>query len=278
MKRQIIEIDENRCNGCGNCITGCHEGALQLIDGKARLISDLFCDGLGACIGTCPVDAIKIIEREAEPYSEAKVMEQMASKGSNTIKAHLEHLFEHGEMEYFKQGVEYIMKNDLKINFNPSDIANKNAAHGGFHGGCPSANVKEIKRGDTPKTGFVPSQLANWPIQLSLINPEAPYLENADLLISADCAPFSYGSFHDKFIKNKIVIMFCPKLDTDKITGYIDKLAHIFKNKKINSVSVVRMEVPCCGGTVHIVQEAIKKANVLIPIKEYTVSIEGELI
>jgi len=275
MKRQIIKIDEDKCNGCGACITGCHEGALQLIDGKARLISDLFCDGLGACIGTCPQDAITIEEREAEPYDELLVMDQIAIKGIATVKAHLKHLKDHGEMTFYNQGLEYLKNKGYDMQ-QFKDQEEKMAC------GCPSTHAKTIERpttrqeDDSTRTETV-SQLRQWPVQLKLLNPSASYFDNADLLISADCVPYAYSDFHRRFLKGRVLITFCPKLDGEP-ERYIEKLAQIFTGHTIKSVTIVRMEVPCCGGTEMIVQKALEQAGKLHFVKVNIISIDGQII
>ena len=270
MKRRIIKIDEDKCTGCGECIPDCPEGALQIIDGKARLISDLFCDGLGACIKKCPENAMTIEEREAEEYNEQKVMVNIAKGGANVIKAHLKHLKEHGEDKLFNEAIKYLKDNNLEV---PNMEENKPC-------GCPGSMQRDMRNklnNNNNDNIHMSSELTNWPIQLKLINQNAPYLDNIDLLISADCVPFTYANFHSKFLKGKVLMMLCPKLDSD-IDSYIEKLANIFKTKNINSITIVRMEVPCCGGVEMIVQEALKKANKNIIIKEYTISIDGEII
>lgn len=269
MKRRIIKIDEDKCTGCGECIPDCPEGALQIIDGKARLISDLFCDGLGACIKKCPENAMTIEEREAEEYNEQKVMVNIAKGGANVIKAHLKHLKEHGEDKLFNEAIKYLKDNNLEV---PNTEENKPC-------GCPGSMQRDMRnklKSENNNT-HMNSELENWPIQLKLINQNAPYLDNIDLLISADCVPFTYANFHSKFLKGKVLMMLCPKLDSD-IDLYIEKLANIFKTKNIKSITIVRMEVPCCGGVEMIVEEALKKANKNIIIKEYTISIDGEII
>lgn len=272
MKRQIIKIDEERCNGCGNCIPGCPEGALQIIDGKARLVSDLFCDGLGACLGDCPQKAISVEEREAEKYDESLVMENIIKAGSNTIKAHLKHLKDHNQKEYLQQAVAILLKRGIPIpHFDEESCPS---------GGCPSTRSQKIERKDHESTAFkddISSHLTTWPVQLHLINPQADFLEKADLLIAADCVPFAYNNFHTKFLKRRVPIMLCPKLDSH-IDKYIDKLAVIFKERNTNSVNIVRMEVPCCGGIEHIVQKALEKAKKFMMIKVNVISIKGEII
>jgi len=301
MKRQIIQIDEDKCTGCGQCIPGCPEGALQIIDGKARLINDLFCDGLGACIGTCPEGAIEIEEREAEPYNERKVMENIITQGPNVIKAHLRHLKEHNEMELYNIAINVLKEKGIEVpklepNAHTSGgqpAHNSNSAqgtHGGFshehhgHGGCPGAAMMDFRKrqaGTVPQAAqgnvAVGSQLRQWPVQLQLLNPHAPYFQNAELLVAADCVPFAYANFHQRFLKGKIMITFCPKLDKT-IDQYIDKLSVIFRDNHIKSVSVVHMEVPCCSGTLVIIQRAMERAKKIIPIKDYTISISGEII
>lgn len=268
MKRDIITIDENICNGCGECITGCPEGALQVIDGKARLVSDILCDGLGACIGNCPVGAITIEQREADPYSEYKTMENIIKGGDNLVKAHLQHLKDHGQKEYLDQAVEYLEQRNLFI----PDLDKQTQCN------CPSAMSKTISREKSScETVDITPQLNNWPIQLMLMNQDAPYFENADLLISADCAPFSYPNFQQRFLKDKILIMFCPKLDKT-VDAYVEKLAYIFKTKNIQSITIVHMEVPCCSGIEIIIKKALEKAQKVITLKDYTISISGEII
>lgn len=272
MKRKIIKIDEEKCNGCGQCIPDCPEGALQLIDGKARLVSDLFCDGLGACIKTCPQGAMSTEEREAEPYDEYKVMENVVKGGANVIKAHLEHLKEHGEDKLHEQAIDFLRKNSYEI---PETTEEKLSC------GCPGTMQKDLSKerkiSQKPQAVNTQSELNNWPIQLKLINPNAPYLKNADLVIAADCTAFSYPNFHQKFLRNKVLIMLCPKLDSDLVV-YVEKLANILEKQDINSITLVHMEVPCCGGVEMIIKEAMQKSGKNIMVKDYTVSINGELV
>jgi ferredoxin len=273
MKRNIININEKKCNGCGQCVPNCPEGAIQIIDGKARLISDIFCDGLGACIGHCPEGAILIEEREAEEYNEKKVMANIVKQGINTIKAHLKHLKGHGEMKLFNEAIDYLKENNLDI----PTFEESNSNHE-----CPGSKMRNIgkEKGTSNQSDSnvkLQSELKQWPIQLQLLNPNAPYFDNADLVIAADCVPFTYPDFHRKFLKNKILIIFCPKLDK-VIESYIEKLAAIFTINKINSITIVHMEVPCCSGTNVVVQKALEKAQKNIFVKEYTISLDGEII
>ena len=270
MKRSIIKIDEDKCTGCGHCIPGCPEGALQVIDGKARLVSDLFCDGLGACIKECPHGAMTVEEREAEEYDEYKVMENVVKGGPNVVKAHLKHLKDHNQKEFLQQAVNFLKENNMEV----PNYEEKLAC------GCPGTMTKKIERStgnNEAQNVKLKSELGNWPVQLQLLNPNAPYLKNADLLISADCVPFAYANFHQKFLKNKVLVTFCPKLDKT-LDQYVEKLAEIFKTQDVNSITIVHMEVPCCSGIEIVVKKALEIAQKNIIIKDYTVSIDGELV
>lgn len=272
MKRDIIKINEEKCSGCGACMIGCPEGALQVIDGKARLVSDLFCDGLGACIGDCPEDAIEIESREAEPYDEKKVMEHVVKGGTNVIKAHLKHLKEHGQTQYLNEAIEFLKDNDIEV----PDYEEETP----LACGCPGSmeqNIEHTREESRKEAQIYAAELKNWPVQLQLLNPDAPYFKNADLLIAADCAPFAYANFHQRFLKNKVLIILCPKLDK-VIDQYVDKLAEIFEKQDIKSISIVHMEVPCCSGIEVLVRRALEKAEKNIMVKDYTISIGGEII
>ncbi len=274
MKRDIIRIDENLCNGCGRCIPGCPEGALQIIDNKARLVSDLFCDGLGACIGTCPQGAIAVESREAVPYDERRVMENIVRQGANTILAHLRHLDDHGEQGYLAQAVAFLQERGLPV----PDFRDR-----GDRCGCPGTAARELRHDDRPETAGEgptaepPSRLGNWPVQLQLLNPQASVFDGADLLVAADCVPFAFAGFHERFLKNRVPIVFCPKLDR-VIDQYVAKLAEIFRLHPIRSIAIVRMEVPCCGGVKVVVQRALEAAGKEIPLRETTISLEGGIL
>lgn len=285
MKRTIINIDEDLCNGCGLCVESCHEGALQMIDGKARIISDLYCDGLGACIAECPVDAITLEEREAEPYDEIKVMEQIAPKGEATIIAHLNHLIDHNQYEYVKQGINYVKENNLDVdlsklkNFNSEEKDMEDTTNN--EGGCPGAKMMSFNKQDSENsvstTSPQSSELKQWPVQLHLVNPQAPYFQNADVLLAADCVAFASGEFHSKFLKGKSLAIACPKLDTG-MDVYVEKLASMIDNANINTLTVMIMEVPCCGGLLQIAKQAAAKASRKIPIKKIIIGIKGDVI
>ncbi|MEI6631138.1 MAG: 4Fe-4S binding protein [bacterium] len=271
-KRKIIKIEEAKCNACGLCIPNCPEGAIQIIDGKARLISDLFCDGLGACLGHCPEGAISTEEREAEPYDEIKVMDNIVKQGPNVIAAHLKHLLEHNEKIYLSQAKEYLKDKGIAIGVEQNKQT-KNCA-------CPGLKVIDLKVNaqalDATSLKEIEPQLKNWPVQLMLVPEGAPYFKGADLLIAADCAPFSYPAFHSRLLKGKILLIGCPKLDDADY--YQQKLTGIIKNNELKSITCVHMEVPCCFGLVKIVQEALRLSGKDIPLKEITVGIKGELV
>jgi len=275
MKRKMIQIDEKKCNGCGDCVPNCPEGTLQIIDGKARLVSDLFCDGLGACIGHCPQGAIAITEREAEPYDERKVMQNIIAAGPNTIRAHLQHLEEHGEDQFHNQAIEILHAEGIEI---PLSETPANPCQGGQ---CPGSATQSFPHSGSshpaPPVSQQNSQLSQWPVQLKLLNPSASYFDKADLLICADCVPFAYANFHERFVKGRIVITFCPKLD-QTIEQYIRKLASIVEIHEINSITIVRMELPCCGGIEIIVQRALELAGKSKMVKVSIISIQGEIL
>ena len=256
MKRKIVSIDEARCNGCGLCVSACHEGAIQLIDGKAKLISDSYCDGLGDCLPACPVDAIQIVEREAADYDEAAVAaRQAAAKGhaAPTSPVHLQ-----------------------------SEPLQSSPSKPPLPCGCPGMLAKAMApkpaaaapAPDAPAATPV-AQLGNWPVQIKLVNPRAPYLQNAALLIAADCTAFAYADIHRKFMRNKVTLIGCPKLDEG---DYAEKLTAILQANDIKSVTVLRMEVPCCGGIAAAVQRALQASGKMIPWQVVTISTEGQIL
>ena len=279
MKRTIIKIDEALCNGCEACVQGCHEGALQMIDGKARMVSELFCDGLGACIGDCPVGAITLEEREAEPYDEIATIQRMIPKGERTIIAHLKHLKEHGETDYLKQGVGYLRANGIQIDFaqvhnhGGAGCASKAAAPAPQqHSACPGSREMSFGAPKPAASGFTmatasssASQLRQWPVQLHLLNPEAAYFRSADVVLAADCVAFSFADFHNRFLAGKTLAIACPKLDTNK-EAYVEKLKAMITNSHINTLTVIIMEVPCCGGLLGLAQKAVSEARRKIPV------------
>ncbi len=241
MKRNIIEIKEELCNGCGLCVTACHEGAIELIDGKARLISDEYCDGLGDCLPECPTGAILMTQREALPYDEELVMARIEAKKVPPMTC-----------------------------------------------GCPGMEAKPLHRNrkiddesatkqhKQPDHHAVPSELMQWPVQLKLVHSQAPYLAGADLLIAADCTAYAYGNFHRDFMKDKVTLIGCPKLDDNQY--YTEKLTEIFHHNQPKSITVVRMQVPCCSGIVASVRKAMLDSKTIVPYGEVTISSDGQII
>lgn len=277
-KRNIINIDEEKCNGCGLCIPNCPEGAIQLIDGKARLISDLFCDGLGACLGHCPQGAITIEKREAEDYDERKVMANIVKQGENVIKAHLLHLKEHNQKEYLNAALEYLKEKNIKVNLEREDLMHKE-----HMSGCPGSKMfdfregnKEVKEGAAANVK-VASQLRQWPIQLHLISPTAPYYQGQDVVLSADCVAYALGGFHSDYLKGKSLAIACPKLDEGQDV-YVEKIKSWLEDAKINTLTVMIMQVPCCMGLLELAKEALSKSKRKVPIKYIVVSIQGDIL
>jgi len=231
--RNIVKIDEEKCNGCGQCVDACAEGAIEIINGKAKIVSEIYCDGLGACIGHCPQDAITIEKREAEEFDE---------------KATKTHLVE------------------------------KQIAHSQTDFVCPGTMAKQLReKGESSNSDAVAvrSQLSHWPVQLKLVPPQAPYFANADLLLVADCVPFAMDDFHNKFLKEHSIAVGCPKLDNPDF--YIEKLAQILKANKLNSLTVIHMEVPCCFGLTHIARQATAQSGMKMTFEDVTVDLHGNV-
>jgi len=259
MLRKIIEIDESKCDGCGDCIPSCAEGALAVVNGKVKLVRDLLCDGLGACLGTCEKGALKIIERESEAFDHAAVESHLATRarhGPGMLRA---------------------------LPAEPSS------------GGCPGTRPVTLAPAQTPaaprrglavvqaegpalpsRPAVGGSQLSQWPVQLHLVSPGAPYFQDADLLVAADCVPFAYARFHEDFLAGKRLVVGCPKLDDNQ--AYIGKLAQILSRGTIRSVTVVKMVVPCCGGIAMAARQALALSGKEIPYREITVGIEGGVL
>lgn len=242
MIRRIINIDEEKCNGCGACAAACHEGAIGMVNGKAKLMRDDYCDGLGDCLPTCPTGAITFVEREAAAYDEAAVLANKAKEKSSTS-------------------------------------CHSHAGDSTLPCGCPGSNSKSIKREEScqiPESFSLPSsRLSQWPVQIKLAPVNAPYFNGAKLLIAADCTAYAYGNFHEDFIKGKITLVGCPKLDS---VDYSHKLTEIIANNEIKSVTVVRMEVPCCGGIEQAVIKALKNSGKFIPWQVVTISTDGRIL
>jgi ferredoxin len=276
MKRKIIDIDQEKCTGCGNCIPNCPEGAIQMIDGKARLVSDLFCDGLGACLGTCPEGAITIEEREAEPYDEKRVMANIVRQGENTIRAHLKHLRDHNEQDYLRQALEYLDEQGIDGETEKREDTMERKQFSG----CPGSRAMALDKKETStqtSTGPSPSELSHWPIQMHLISPRASHYQGADLLLAADCVAFAAGGFHRDFLAGKALAIACPKLDEGQEI-YRDKLKALIDEARINTLTVVMMQVPCCGGLLRLAQQAASECERKVPIKAIVVSLQGEVL
>jgi NAD-dependent dihydropyrimidine dehydrogenase PreA subunit len=237
MKRDIIKIDEELCDGCGLCVPNCHEGAIKIINGKAKLVSEVLCDGLGACLGHCPQGAITIESREAEPFDEVAVN--------------------------MKQGHSHPHSHSHPV-----------------EGGCPGSSERVISRSEADRVSEFkdqPSELRHWPVQLHLINPNAPFLKEADLLFAADCVAFTSGNFHNKYLKGRSLAIACPKLDQGTDV-YIGKLTAMIDNARINTITVIMMEVPCCGGLLHMVKTALERASRKVPVKQIIISLSGQVL
>ncbi len=229
MIRKIIKLDEEKCIGCGLCADACHEGAIEMVDGKAKLTREDYCDGLGDCLPACPTNAITFEEREAPAYDEAAVAAAKQKKAGGTLPC-----------------------------------------------GCPGTNAKAIRREIVqPTAAPVSSQLMQWPVQIKLVPVSAPYFDDANLLVAADCTAFAYGDFHNAFIRNHITLIGCPKLDEG---DYAEKLTAIIANNRIKSVTIVRMEVPCCGGIEHAVKRALQASGKFIPWRVVTISTDGRIL
>lgn len=246
MKRKIIQIDEEKCNGCGACANACHEGAIEMVDGKAKLTRDDYCDGFGDCLPSCPTGAITFVEREAAAYDEEAVIKNKQAKMQEKMKA--------GGM----------------------------SLGGGHHAGCPGHKAMMIKHEaekEEENTNSIPtkniSRLGQWPCQIKLVSPTAPYFDGAKLLVAADCTAYAYANMHEDFMKGKITIVGCPKLDS---VDYSEKLTDIIANNDIKSVTVVRMEVPCCGGMENAVKNALQNSGKFIPWQVVTISLDGKIL
>jgi len=281
MKREIVLIDEEKCDGCGLCIPGCPEGALQVIDGKARLVSDLLCDGLGACVGDCPLGAITVEEREAEPYDERKVMALMVPQGANTLKAHLAHLKDHGQTEYYNQAVEWLKENGMEIPKEAPPIPAHEGSHEGHGGGgCPGSRATAFAREDQAAEslqGKRPSQLTHWPVQMHLLNPASPHFQRSDFLLAADCVAFALGDFHKEYLKGKTLGIACPKLDEGQ-ESYAEKLKILVEGAQINTLTVMIMQVPCCRGLLSLAQRGAAQAQRKVPVKCVVVGLQGQIL
>jgi len=278
MKRNIVRIDENLCNGCGQCVTACAEGAIQLIDGKARLVSEIYCDGLGACLGECPQGAITIEEREASAFDEKAVAQHLAVQKpaverpggphthAATAPAESQKPATTGFHAPMGSGCPGTQARVLKSNARPAG-----ATVAGGSGASPAAAACCSGSASGPR----PSALAQWPIQLHLVSPQAPYFADCDLLVAADCVAFAMGDFHERLLEGHSVAIACPKLDN--AGPYVDKLAAIFSHNNIRHLTVAIMEVPCCRGLEMMVNQALKKSGKDIPLTLKVISLDGQV-
>ncbi len=277
-RRKIIRIDEEKCDGCGDCIPNCPEGAIQLIDGKARLVGELLCDGLGACLGHCPQGAITVEEREAEAYDEAQVMANVVKQGPAVVEAHLQHLRNHQEHEHLRTAMNYLKKSAPAIPL--LDPLSKPPPHGHAGGGCPGSRAVSFQprpAAAATAEGQRPSELRHWPIQLHLLNPAAPHYQKSDLLLAADCAPFALAEFHRDFLRGKTLAIACPKLDEGQDI-YLQKLTALVDAARINTLTVMIMQVPCCQGLLRLAQSAVAQAQRKVPIRLVIVSLQGDIL
>jgi NAD-dependent dihydropyrimidine dehydrogenase PreA subunit len=277
VRRKIIRIDEAKCDGCGHCLPNCPEGAIQLIEGKARLVSDLMCDGLGACLGHCPRGAITVEEREAAAYDERQVMPNVVQQGRGVIQAHVKHLRDHNQAEYLRQALDYLREHKIEWEAPPRPIPSLPPAH---RGGCPGSQAMSFeprKAAPQDTAGRRASQLRHWPVQLHLINPLAPHFRGSDLLLAADCVPFALADFHRDFLAGKTLAIACPKLDAGQEV-YVEKLAALVDQAQINTLTVMIMQVPCCSGLLRLAQTAGARAQRQVPIKSIVVSLQGDIL
>lgn len=258
--RKIIQIDEDLCNGCGNCVISCAEGAIQIIDGKAKVVKDKYCDGLGACLGECPENALKIIEREADEFDEKAVEE------------YLKELEKQREEASDSKKSENLACGCPSTHLKTFPVLN---SQGISPGSCADAN-KPTGLAYANSSSGTQSTLGHWPVQIRLVPPTAPFLKGADLLVTADCVPVAYPCFHQDFLKGKVVMMGCPKFDD--VESYVQKFAEIFKTAQIKSVTTLIMEVPCCSGLPSILQKAMKLSGVDVPVTDVVISARGEIL
>lgn len=270
MKRTVIKIDEDKCVGCGLCVNACHESAIQLIDGKAKLVSEEYCDGLGNCLPSCPTDAIELVEKDAKEYSEEAVKERkekLEKMDKKEDKKENKNSKKEAKLEPLACGCpgHEAKTFDRSKNDSPFKMASSH-----------NEKRKEVKEKMSNMDDNAMSELRQWPVQLKLINSRASYLDNADILIAADCTAYAYGNFHKEFIKDKVTIIACPKLDDNDYNK--EKIKEIIELNNLNSITVVRMEVPCCSGIVSAVKSAMLEAETIVNYKEVTITTDGKIL
>ncbi|MDZ7315817.1 MAG: 4Fe-4S binding protein [candidate division KSB1 bacterium] len=265
MKRQIIEIDESKCTGCGLCIPACPEGAIEIIGGKARLREDRLCDGLGACLGHCPERAIRITEREAMPFDKAAVEQNTLDHDENTEAEHLNHLLDHGRTDRYDEAYRFLKKPES------AEPAGKP------HQGCPGSRSFYFEKSDMQKEADQPSALTHWPIQLHLIAPSAPHYRNKGVLLAADCTAFTAGDFHPRWLAGRSLAIACPKLDEGQEI-YVEKIKALIDEAQIESLMVLMMQVPCCSGLLRLARFAASQCRRKIPIRAVTIDFSGHVL
>jgi Pyruvate/2-oxoacid:ferredoxin oxidoreductase delta subunit len=277
--RKMVKIDEEKCNGCGACVPGCAEGALAIVDGKARLVKESYCDGLGACLGECPQGAISIEERDAAEFDPAAVERHLAGGGAAAHPAPLATSPAPAAARLFGAGAAA-----GRAAPSPSATQGREAPAAAHHGGCPGSRMMQFRRppapaatSDAPPTsGPAQSALNHWPVQLALLPVEAPFYQDAELVLSADCAAFALGDFHSRLLRGRALAIACPKLDD--VAPYVDKLTEILRRNRVRGLVLVHMEVPCCGGIVRLAHEAARRSGRTIPARDVTVSVSGEIL
>ena len=268
MVRKIIEIDDGKCNGCGECVPNCPEGALKIIGGKARMTGDFLCDGLGACMGHCPQGAISIIEKEAPAYDETAAMKNIVKAGPKAVDVHLKHLREHSQTEFLKTAMEILEKTPPALTL-PTSLGAKS--------GCPGSKSVQFGPISIRKPEASSSALTHWPIQLHLINPSAPHFQQTDVLLAADCTAFAMGGFHANHLAGKSLAIACPKLDGNQDV-YLSKLVALMNQSSIKSLTVMIMQVPCCGGLWQLAMKARELSTTPPPMKRIRISLQGEVL
>ncbi len=277
VKRQIIKIDEEKCTGCGVCVPGCAEGALQIIDGKAKLVSEIYCDGLGACLGDCPEDALSIEDREADEFDEEAVEHHLHQQQH----PHDEHQHDSLACGCPSSSVQEFAKQEetLACGCPSSSVQQFEQPQETLACGCPSTTITEFDKcglsGAVEPAARAKAELAHWPVQLTLVPPTAPFLQGSDLLLAAHCVAFSYSNFHQDLLKGHTLLIACPKLDD--FDAHLAKLISVIKASNLKSLTVARMEVPCCSGLVHMAQEAIRLSGKDVAFKEVVVGVRGEI-
>jgi NAD-dependent dihydropyrimidine dehydrogenase PreA subunit len=259
MMREIVKIDEDKCDGCGLCVPACAEGAIKIVDGKARLLADNLCDGLGACLGHCPQDAILIEKRPAEEFDEGAVEQHLKTQGGTPSNGH-GHGHGHGHGSHSGGGCPSAKVMDFTSG-----------------GGCPSSRVMSSApvKASVAEAGSRQSQLRQWPVQLHLVPPTAPFLKGADVLLAADCVPFAYADFHKDFLKDKALLIACPKLDNTE--PYLAKLTTMIQQSDIKSLTVLHMEVPCCTGLIHIARQAVEASGKEVRFESVRIGLQGDV-